>query len=84
MNNHEHQEGLDFVQSIDHNLHWIKQLAVEHDVSQGMIASATLMTMTMIDHHRFNMILSKINSDLEIIRTAVCQSNSSPVPTKPQ
>jgi hypothetical protein len=84
MNNNNVHEGLDFVQSVDHNLKWIKQLATDHDVSQGLVASAALMTMTMMDHHRFNMILTKINSDLETIRSTLCPSSSSPILTKPQ
>lgn len=84
MNNNGIQEGLDFVQSVDHNLRWIKQMALDHDVSQGLVASAALMTMTMMDHHRFNMILTQMNSDLEIIRATLCQSSSSPIPTKAQ
>lgn len=83
MNDNGSEPGLDFTQSIEHNIRWIKQLAVEHDCSQGLVASAALMTMTMMDHHRFNQLLTKINADLNVIQTLLCQSDSSPVPTKP-
>jgi hypothetical protein len=74
---------LDFSGSIEHNIRWVKQLAQEHDISPGMAAQAALMTMTMMDHHRFNLILTEIKSDLEMIRQQVCLLNSSLIMSKP-
>lgn len=68
--------SLDFDQSIDHNIAWIKQIALDHDCSQGIAATAALMTMTMMDHYNLNKIIVQIQSDLETIRAELCQSNS--------
>jgi hypothetical protein len=75
MNNNE-KPALDFTDSVAHNILWIKQMAEEHDCSQGIAASAALMTMTMMDHHRMHSQISKLESDIATITAAICPSNS--------
>ena len=79
MNNSEKPEVptvLDFSNSVAHNILWIKQMSEEHDCSQGLAASAALITMTMMDHHRLSNHLNKLEQDIATIAAAVCQSNS--------
>jgi hypothetical protein len=78
MNNSEtpEQTVLDFAGSVTQNIAWIKQLAELHDCSQGIAASAALMTMTMMDHHRMSQHLAKLEADIATLSAAVCPSNS--------
>lgn len=73
-------KGLDFAGSVEHNIAWIKRLAEEHDVSQGLAAHGALMTMTMMDHHYIKQMIDKMRADLDEI---LCQLNSSPIIIKP-
>ena len=76
------EPGLNFNQSVEHNIEWIKRLTREYDVSQGMVANAVIMTMLMMDHHRFDLRLNDQAKQLEKILELLCQSNSSPEATK--
>lgn len=71
----EPQPVLDFSNSVAHNILWIKQMSTEHDCSQGIAASAALMTMTMMDHHRLSAQITKLEEEIAAITAAVCQSN---------
>jgi hypothetical protein len=78
MNNGETPEApvaLDFSNSVAHNILWIKQMADQHDCSQGMVASAALMTMTMMDHHRLSIQVTKLEQEIAAIAAAVCPSS---------
>lgn len=77
-----HSGALSFPQSVENNLEWIKKMGVEHECSAGMAAHAALMTMTMMDHHKMWTAIIQIQTDLAEIKNALCQSNSSPVPSK--
>jgi hypothetical protein len=70
------QPQLNFADSIAHNIRWIKQIAVDHDCSQGIAASAALMTMTMMDHHQLSTRLINLETDLAELKASLCQSNS--------
>jgi hypothetical protein len=79
MNNGETPEiptVLDFSNSVAHNILWIKQMSEEHDCSQGLAATAALITMTMMDHHRMHAQISKLEQDIAALAAAVCPSNS--------
>lgn len=78
MNNGETPEApiaLDFSNSVAHNILWIKQMSEQHDCSQGLAASAALMTMTMMDHHRLSAQISKLEQEVAAITAAVCPSS---------
>jgi hypothetical protein len=75
MNNGEQPAPLNFTDSVSHNIRWIKQMAEEHDCSTGMAATAALMTMTMMDHHRMAQHLTKLENDLATLTELVCPSN---------
>lgn len=78
MNNGESPEAqpvLDFSNSVAHNILWIKQMANEHDCSQGIAATAALITMTMMDHHRLSAQVSKLEEEIAAIAAVVCPSS---------
>jgi hypothetical protein len=68
--------ALNFAQSVEHNLEWIKQLAIQHECSGGMAAHAALMTMTMMDHHKMLAEISELQKTVTEIKDLLCQSNS--------
>jgi hypothetical protein len=70
------QPALNFPQSVEHNLEWIKQLAMQHECSGGMAAHAALMTMHMMDSHKLWTAITQIQKQVAEIREALCQSNS--------
>jgi hypothetical protein len=76
MKNNESPVILDFPQSVAHNLEWIKQLAIQHDVSAVLAAHAALMTMTMMDHHKMWTALERLQADIDQIKATLCQSSS--------
>jgi hypothetical protein len=71
----EEQPVLDFSNSVAHNILWIKQMAEEHDCSQGLASAAALMTMTMMDHHRLSAQVTRLEEEIAAIAAAVCPSN---------
>jgi hypothetical protein len=75
MNNNE-SPALNFPDSVSHNILWIKKMSEEHDCSQGLAASAALMTMHMMDHHKMNERFAKLENDIAVITAAICPSNS--------
>ena len=68
--------ALNFPDSVAHNIRWIKQMAEEHDCSQGIAASAALMTMHMMDHQAMKARFDKLEQEVAAIVAAVCPSNS--------
>lgn len=75
MNNSE-KPVLNFTDSVAHNILWIKQMSEQHDCSQGLAASAALMSMHMMDSHGLAQRVTKMEQDIATIVAAVCPSNS--------
>jgi urocanate hydratase len=71
-----------FDQSVEHNIAWIKKMAEQHDCSQGIVANAALMTMIMMDHQTFKLVLMDQTERLKKLETALCPSASSVETTK--
>lgn len=80
-NSNGNESIFNFDQSVQYNINWIRKMAEEHDCSQGLVGTAALMTMLMMDHQSFKNALLDHTDRLKRLEHVLCPSSSVAAPT---